>query len=881
MSSLGTEPLPSNCPGNRPRGADGTRTERPANGDATLLSLSAKERLHPTRNSILSLLILAGPLLHGRICYNTWTNEIKKGASVIYSKFLGIFCLACLSAWRVTAAPPADICGPFPILSAPYEEDGALDVETLVREARHVASSGVAGFIWAQSNDTVDLLTVEEKKTSFTALAKTFAGSPVYVTLGCQGRDTSDMETLARHVEELAVAYPTTKLLIACRPPLDARSQDDLERYYRRLAAIARRPVIIQTYAADNVPNPSSELLLRLARERPDVFGWIKEETGEADADTRMRTECAAPEVKTVFSAWGSWGWVRQHRTFGTRGVISERAAYASELMEVWRALNAKDDKRVDEIWKKYVNMLLLKKILPGGEHRNFSLYVLNRLGVFKNMVSREYVDEKKTPGKWKLSTRTFTDSEIAEIERRWKELREVAAPKDKLDVVVIYYPHWHAYPKGDEWFHKGFDEWEFCRTARKLFPGHKVPIEPIFGFIDESKPENVEKEIALAADAGITVFMYDWYWYDGQMTMQEALEQGFLKARNRDRLKFCLMWCYHDRGDPFRTDPRKPRRMLMPLARTEEEFLGCIRYAAKSFFVQPNHWTRDGKPFFSIYNATAFMKDRGGVDGTRRALDKARDIARAAGFAGICLLSGDGAVRAEGRRGTRGGRFRRARGLRALAGTGSGSARRQERRHDLLRLRHDLSVGPPEALDGNSPGVCAVHSRRLGRAGCLAALPAGRAFPLEDDCLSVRRHRHEQYARSLWAYSQDGPGNDAGRSKEAWCNTHIRLERIHRGRLHRPDALERGRTSQGRRESLWEVRANRIMKTLNVKHPRVALQIEKNRAHGRALQEGIADYALEQTDWRLELVDPEILQDVAGISASSISSPASPRSSR
>ena len=70
-------------------------------------------------------------------------------------------------------------------------------------------------------------------------------------------------------------------------------------------------------------------------------------------------------------------------------------------------------------------------------------------------------------------------------------------------------------------------------------------------------------------------------------------------------------------------------------------------------------------------------------------------------------------------------------------------------------------------------------------------------------------------------------------------------------------------------------------MKTLNVKHPRVALQIEKNRAHGRALLEGIADYALEQTDWRLELVDPEILQDVAGISASSISSAASPRSSR
>lgn len=50
-------------------------------------------------------------------------------------------------------------------------------------------------------------------------------------------------------------------------------------------------------------------------------------------------------------------------------------------------------------------------------------------------------------------------------------------------------------------------------------------------------------------------------------------------------------------------------------------------------------------------------------------------------------------------------------------------------------------------------------------------------------------------------------------------------------------------------------------MKGRSVGYHRVALQIEKNRAHGRALLEGIADYALQQTDWRLELVDPELLQ--------------------
>ena len=49
---------------------------------------------------------------------------------------------------------------------------------------------------------------------------------------------------------------------------------------------------------------------------------------------------------------------------------------------------------------------------------------------------------------------------------------------------------------------------------------------------------------------------------------------------------------------------------------------------------------------------------------------------------------------------------------------------------------------------------------------------------------------------------------------------------------------------------------------------PRIALQIEKNRAHGRALLKGVADYALEHTDWRLELVDPEKLTSPAYLAA-------------
>lgn len=57
--------------------------------------------------------------------------------------------------------------GPFPILSTPYFEDGAVDYDGLTREVDWVVRSGVPGVIWCQSNDAVDLLTAEEKYRGF------------------------------------------------------------------------------------------------------------------------------------------------------------------------------------------------------------------------------------------------------------------------------------------------------------------------------------------------------------------------------------------------------------------------------------------------------------------------------------------------------------------------------------------------------------------------------------------------------------------------------------------------------------------------------------------------------------------------------------------
>ena len=343
--------------------------------------------------------------------------------------FLKFVCLVmtATAVVQVNAAIPdfVKICGPYPILSVPYHLDGGLDTLTLVKEAEFVAKCGVNGFIWAQSNDAIDLLTVEERKNSFEALVKSFEHRPTVVVLGCQGRDTREMESLAHHVEYLADKYPSVNLAIASRPPHDARTQDDIYRYYFALAKIARRPVIIQTYTSEKVPIPETSLLERLSREYPSIYGWIKEETGGEDANARMRAETSSKSIKTVFSAWGSYGWLYQHRQFGTRGVVSERACYADVMMYIWNALQSGDVKGANLAFANYLLVMNLKETIPGGHLRGFNLYVMKKRGIFSNFISRDYADEAKTPGKWKVIEQKFTSEEVAEIENRLACLSE------------------------------------------------------------------------------------------------------------------------------------------------------------------------------------------------------------------------------------------------------------------------------------------------------------------------------------------------------------------------------------------------------------------------------------------------------------------------
>ncbi len=116
--------------------------------------------------------------------------------------------------------------------------------------------------------------------------------------------------------------------------------------------------------------------------------------------------------------------------------------------------------------------------------------------------------------------------------------------------VAVYYWPNFHkdAYhqsKKGESW-----TEWEIVKNGKPEFEGHYQAKVPLWGYRDESDPKEMARSIDAMADAGIGAIIFDWYRYDdeinGGIMIEDALRKGFLKAPNRDRIKFALMWANH-----------------------------------------------------------------------------------------------------------------------------------------------------------------------------------------------------------------------------------------------------------------------------------------------------------------------------------------------
>ncbi len=185
----------------------------------------------------------------------------------------------------------------------------------------------------------------------------------------------------------------------------------------------------------------------------------------------------------------------------------------------------------------------------------------------------------------------------------------------------------------------EGIGEWEVIKKGNPRYDGHYQPRQPLWGYEMDNDPEVVERWIDAAVDHGVNVFVYDWYWYEGGPYLESALNDGFLKAKNKDEMQFYIMWANHDvKHNYWNYHLYGDDESILWNAKVDwKNYKIIVDRVINQYFKQPNYFKINGEPVFSIFSIDKLKESFGGnLEETRKALDYFRDEVKKAGFPGL-----------------------------------------------------------------------------------------------------------------------------------------------------------------------------------------------------------------------------------------------------
>ena len=228
---------------------------------------------------------------------------------------------------------------------------------------------------------------------------------------------------------------------------------------------------------------------------------------------------------------------------------------------------------------------------------------------------------------------------------------QEEKPSKNNYYVAAYIWPSCHDDPMGREkLWSEGTGEWEVIKKGNPRYDGHYQPRQPLWGYEPDNDPKVVEKWIDAATDHGVNIFVYDWYWYDGQPFLESALNDGFLKAGNNEKMQFYIMWANHDvKYNYWNYHRYGDNTDILWNAKVDwKNYQIIVDRVINQYFKRPNYFKINGEPVFSIFSVNKLIESFDNSEAeARKALDYFRDEVKKAGFPGLHIQwnQGGGAV--------------------------------------------------------------------------------------------------------------------------------------------------------------------------------------------------------------------------------------------
>jgi len=166
--------------------------------------------------------------------------------------------------------------------------------------------------------------------------------------------------------------------------------------------------------------------------------------------------------------------------------------------------------------------------------------------------------------------------------------------------------------------------------NATPAMPGADQPRKPLIGYYDDTNQAAVDWMIKMGLEHGVSLYVYDWYWYNGQKFLHESLENTFLKSKYiseyPDKLKFAVMFTDFY---PFE----------YTYADAKTDLLNMMDYMIKNYFTRLQYFKIDNKPVLFIYDQGLLSRNLG----TKQAADlfsQWKQMVKNAGYSDLLLIS-------------------------------------------------------------------------------------------------------------------------------------------------------------------------------------------------------------------------------------------------
>ena len=151
----------------------------------------------------------------------------------------------------------------------------------------------------------------------------------------------------------------------------------------------------------------------------------------------------------------------------------------------------------------------------------------------------------------------------------------------------------WPSYtgdePRSRIFWPEGYGEWQTVKAMKPFYDGHKWPRKPLWGYVNEADPYVMEMQIEAAASHGVNVFIYDWYWYDDRPFLEQCLNNGYLQARNNDKVKFYIMWANHTATSIWDKRTAEMNHPIWDGAITLTQFEKVVHRTIQNYFTHPS----------------------------------------------------------------------------------------------------------------------------------------------------------------------------------------------------------------------------------------------------------------------------------------------------